>query len=758
MDDYEAQLEAFLNGPKPSLEAQASKMSEELHKLEREKSELEAQLEASVDIAKTRGIIATVIEMTADHVIIKSEYNDGLLALFRSIEGRQYIGQSRNRIPRKHWLETRKKLKNLGVQVVDLPLIIEVPVIDEVSQFKVAPDAKPFVSEPTPIPVIPTPEAAVVTPEIETIETTWTISLAQRHIRAKPAEGMLTTWQIRQLPGSEWSYNEKAYKIPLSEAWRFADALKEVEGVVYTEEVEALIVHQLSQRKKIDEIADLDRGIIYLDYEMGDGHKLRHFQEVGCDFIEATDGRTLLADEMGLGKTWQALAYAIKNNLRTVVICPASLKNNWAREIMKLSGKRPLTLFGAVPSQFDMVRMVAEPPQFTIINYDIAGRKTVTKTITKDKEGFEHERTDVEFLWMELINMSRPDLVVIDEGHYIKNVDSNRSQAVRQVKAPRIIIMTGTPVLNRPSELWAMATLLQPEIFPAYETFLRQYTYNGKYTRNIDELRQVMKTFMIRRLKKDVVADLPPINKITEYHELSPKAQKLYDKVLMGVYEAVAEYSPSGNVIQTQVTNILAQIQRLKMVCAIDKVDRIAEMATDMWDSSEGDDNRKVLIFTQYKAVAYAIWQRLADQGALSFVSRTPTEFKTADSSERDRLVQQFQTDSAIKYMVVTEKTTKEGHNITAAGNVIFTDLFWTPAGHSQAEGRAYGRLDNLHSINSYYVVTDMDGDSIEEWILDLLFKKSEMINEVVEGVEGSRDVSVMNELIQMLKNKGGLK
>jgi SNF2 family DNA or RNA helicase len=259
---------------------------------------------------------------------------------------------------------------------------------------------------------------------------------------------------------------------------------------------------------------------------------------------------------------------------------------------------------------------------------------------------------------------------------------------------------------------------------------------------------------MIRRLKKDVVKDLPPINRMNKYHELSPKAQRIYERIEQGVYEMVAEYDAKGQSREMSVTNILVQIGRMKQVCAIDKVEDTADLATELYDQTDESEDRKVLIFSQYKAVAYAIYQRLADQGALCFVRRGEDSFITADNNERDALVQQFQNDPSIKYLIVTEKTAKEGHNITAAGHVIFNDLFWTPAAHEQGEGRAYGRLSDLHTISSYYMITDMDGEGIEEWIMELLASKMAMINEVVEGVEGSRDSSIAMELIQKMKEK----
>jgi SNF2 family DNA or RNA helicase len=663
--------------------------------------------------------IVQAVMFTGATIVTHSDFDEDLLSIFRSIKGRAYRGAQENMIPLSEW-------KSFVEQVEKLPggeVKIAKEIADELDWHVNAPN--------------------------------WHISMTARWIICKFGPRAIQT-HMYSVPGAEYRREEKLWRAPLTEGWKIYKALETVDGVVYDDDVQAMIVGQVEARAQLDKIAKMDRGEKYLDYDFGSNgeYKLREFQEVGCEFVDAAGGKVIIADEMGLGKTWQALAYAIKNNLRTIVICPASLKANWAREVKKLTqGFKPTVLEGAEPSQYTLIKFITEPPKFAIINYDIVGRKMEHLKQWVSEDGRKHEEQQTRYLWVELINMSKPDLVIVDEGHYIKNVDSNRSMAVRQLKVPKIIFMTGTPVLNRPGELWPMLTMINPEQFPAHETFLSQYTYDGKTAKNVEELRTLMRPLMIRRLKKDVVKELPPINRINEYHELSPKAKKLYDKVLQGVYQAIEEYSASGSGgNEMGITSILAQITRLKQVCAIDKVDASAELARQLYDETDESGNRKVIIFSQFKGSAYAIYQRLMDDGALSFVSRGSNDFITANSEDRDKLVQQFQSDPTKKYLVVTEKTTKEGHNITAAGHIIFNDLFWTPAGHEQAEGRAYGRLSNLHSINSYYMITDMDGDSIEEWIMELLASKMRMINEVVEGVEASRDVSVVMELIEKMK------
>lgn len=664
----------------------------------------------------SKPIEVKIVSLVGGNILIENDWREDVIAFLRTIPNRSYRGHRENLIPLNEWGGFEKGMKELP----NVKLLISDTMKKEIEWYLTAP--------------------------------VWHVKIGKRQFECF-AGPRAATHVVYKVPGAVWVEKQKMMQVPMSEGWRLYQELQNIEGVIWEENASAFVIDQIEKRGMLDKIATMTRGIKYLDFDMN-GIKLRPFQEVGCEFVDATGGRALVGYEMGLGKTIIALAYAVKNNLRTVVISPASLKPNWAREIFKCTGQRAVVYSGGEPTQHDLVTALTKPPQYSIINYDIVGRKAEIKDTKLDTEGYVHEANQTRFFWVELINLMKPDLVIIDEAHYIKNMDSNRSKAVRMIKAPRVLCMTGTPVMNRPGELYPMLALLAPEQFPAYETFLTQYTHDGRTARNVEELRQVLRSVMIRRLKKDVVEDLPPINRMNKYHELSEKAAKIYKRVAEGVYEMVAEFDAKGQGGEMSVTNILAQIQRLKMVCALDKAEDTSDLATELYDQTDESEPRKVLIFSQYKAVAYSIYQRLADQGALCFVSRGENEFITADNNKRDAMVQQFQTDPEIKYLIVTEKTAKEGHNITAAGHVIFNDLFWTPASHEQGEGRAYGRLNDLHTISSYYMITDMDGDSIEEWIMELLARKMAMINEVVEGVEGSRDSSIAMELIQKMKEK----
>lgn len=557
-------------------------------------------------------------------------------------------------------------------------------------------------------------------------------------------------YKFEKILGAEKDWTKKRVRIPFTEGYRIAEVLQDVTGVVWAEDAKEFVVKQIESRKILAELRTKE------DYELPkhfaqehwekNGIKARPFQNVGVAFALHNGGRALIADQMGLGKTIQAILYALvrraqKPYYKVVVVCPASLKPNWGREITKFSGEKPLVMAGSVPSKYDIITMLKHPGTFIVMNYDMVGRKIEHKDEHTDENGHKHISDKKRYLWAEAINLIQADLVILDESHYIKNTDSNRSAAVRTLKSPEIIQLTGTPVLNRPGELWPLLTMLKPEMFPSEEQFIRQYTYDGKHARNVDQLQAALSTLMIRRLKKDVVKDLPPINRMFKYTELNERFQNVYDRVLEGVFNTIDR---AGNEIQKSVPNILVQIQRLKQVCELAKREATADLATELNDSAKeaGEQYPKVIIFSQYVSAVRDLAARTSESGSVYFTG-------AQSPMERQNIVDKFQNDPSINILVASTKAAQEGLNITAAGHIIFHDLMWTPAAHEQAEARAYGRLSDCHSVDSYYMLCE---NTIDEEIYKLLEAKMRMITEVVEGAAQVKDDSILMALIQKLR------
>lgn len=557
---------------------------------------------------------------------------------------------------------------------------------------------------------------------------------------------------LRAIPGEQYDAAKREHRIAFSEAWRLYKLLDNQPHVYYDEDAREFVEKQIHFRAQLDVIAMMTTP---KEEHVLNGHKLFDFQGVTVEYgqaIEEAGGHGLIiGHEMGLGKTpcsisileWLCDTAKAK---KCLIICPSNLIPNWERQIKKFTGMRPYHFYGEKVSDYDLAKIVTGTDRYYIISYDIIS--TVTKfpeewKVLEDgtkKRIPEHNR----FLWIEALNFGRFDACAIDEAHYVKNVGSNRSQAIRELKIPRFYPITGTPLLNRPGELWPLMWLVDKEAAGPYETFMKNYTNDGKNTRNVEELREVLRPLMIRKVKKDVLKELPPIRRIVREHTLSPTARKQYEKVLDGLKYDVTKWDGSADNTQV-ITAILAKLQAMKQVCSWDKVSYVTDLATELYD--QGTDYHKVLIFSQYvntPPVVYEVQKLLSPECLV--VSGND------DINERMKNVDRFQNDPAVHFLSCGLHATREGLDITAAGSVIFTDLDWTPGNHWQAEGRAYGRMSDLHTITSYYIITL---DTIEEDIWELLGFKEDIFNTVIEGAEATRDVSVAMELIKRIKERG---
>lgn len=525
------------------------------------------------------------------------------------------------------------------------------------------------------------------------------------------------------------------FNVAISEGYRLWQATQSWPKCEWALDAKELVLKDLEKRSELDRLWDTNESRLKLTYN---GYILRPFQNQSIEFLEMVNGRAIIAHSPGLGKTLCAIAFKEYKQLPSaLIVCPASLKLNWAKHIENITGHTPMILSGSLPSEFDMFALLyREKPKYVIVNYDVLGsRKELVETDPTNGLKTTRER----YYWLELLNNAKFDLIVLDESHRIKNVESNRSKAAIRLVAPHTICLTGTPVLNRPGELWAQLTLVSPEEFPSYENFLQTYTFDGKTAKNVTILRQMLRRLMFRKTTKDVVKDLPAIERVDEFFELNEKYRDLYTKALEGIYLKLNSF---GEEIHSQdITSILAEIMRCKQICSAAKVERVAELAVDLSDNDEG---KKVLIFSQFKETVYNVSTLLGNE--------VVTVTGDIDNEEREKRVHEFQTNDTIKFLVGTWQTMGEGLDLTAASYVIFADLFWTPASHQQCESRAYGRLSDLHPVVSYYIRAVK---TLEDWIMELLFSKLKIIEEVVEGVSNANE-SIANDLIKRIRMEMG--
>ena len=449
--------------------------------------------------------------------------------------------------------------------------------------------------------------------------------------------------------------------------------------------------------------------------------ELYNHQIEGIKFLKEKK-RAILADSMGLGKSRVAIVAAGETeNKRTLVVCPASLKINWEREVHMVYPEDEVGIWGT-----DEMMTTMEQSVWHVVNYD-----QLEKHIEKI-DGFKY------------------GTIIFDEAHYAKNTKSKRSKIALALskKAENVYLLTGTPIMNRPIELYNLLRMIRHPLGDNWVTYIRRYCgawqRTNKYTggkfwdvsgaTHLDELKERMRGVFLRREKKGTV-DLPEkvISNVTL--ELTPEQQKTYDTAWDSYIEFL-ENNPLDE--EKDIDNIirarhLVEIQKLKQVCSLAKVGRIVESVENAVESGE-----QVVVFTQYTETLERIKEGLKK-------AKIATEsISGSDNGEtRQRHVDSFQA-GRIKVLVGNIKAMGVGITLTASSHVIFADMVWCPGDHEQAEDRCH-RIGQNSMVNVYYYIIK---DTLEEDILELLSRKTKIIKHILEG-EKAKDVNIAKEVIK---------
>ena len=426
--------------------------------------------------------------------------------------------------------------------------------------------------------------------------------------------------------------------------------------------------------------------------------KLYPFQEKGVGFLERKRGRALIADEMGLGKTIQTLAWLQLHPELTpiIIVVPASLKLNWSREIrdwMTNSGTVQI-ISGTTPS-----RLVGD---MIIINYDILSA------------------------WIDEIKRIEPQVLVLDEVHYTKNNQAKRTKAAKKLGKfiPHVIGLSGTPIVNRPIEIYNAINIIDRTVFPSQWEYTEKYCarrYNGfgwdvSGASNTEELNyKLTNTIMLRRLKKDVLPDLP--DKVRSYvpieldnvedYQFAERNFILFVRVQKGI-EAANRASNA---------QALAEIEGLKQLAVKGKLKHCIDWIRDFLESDE-----KLVVFATHRFVIDALMQEFPKVAVKVDGSVT--------GKNRQLAVDSFQRLSTVRLFVGNIKAAGVGITLTAASNVVFIEIGWSSGEHSQAEDRCH-RIGQQNSVNIYYLLAS---NTIEEKIMKLVNKKAKVLDQVLDG------------------------
>ena len=435
--------------------------------------------------------------------------------------------------------------------------------------------------------------------------------------------------------------------------------------------------------------------------------------------------KAILADDMGLGKTRQAIVAMVEATPQGpwLVVCPASVKQNWAREIWLAHADAEVCVVGPAPAPG------AEFRGWVVVNYDILAN-------VKDQ----------------LLQLSLQGLV-FDEAHYLKNHTSKRSKLARELVAERpdavVHCLTGTPLTNRPRDLFPLLQLTGHPMGRSFLSFAKRYcnaSHNGygwvtDGASNLEDLRTDLHGVMLRRTK-DQVLDLPP--KLRTWLPIDvPEGTALQQtrrvfELLLAARGGPAASNGAGRPLAKGRDRIqlLAALTNARLAISKAKIQGTKEFVEGVVDQGE-----KVLVFTSFDEPAKKLAAAFGAQAVL-LTGATPV-------AKRQALVDRFQSDPSVQVFVANLVAGGTGLNLTAASQVVFHDLDWVPANHWQAEDRAY-RIGQTRSVSVTYLVA---ARTVDEFVRTTLETKSALVESVVgDAAQAALDRDLFAQLEKLLE------
>jgi SNF2 family DNA or RNA helicase len=487
------------------------------------------------------------------------------------------------------------------------------------------------------------------------------------------------------------------------------------------------------------------------------------FQAVGISFLH--DIKTgLLADEMGLGKTPQAIGAIHRlwkegRVRKALVVCPTSLKYQWKEEIGKFTEHKGIVIDGTPKQRKEQLEEFASTDEylFAIINYELV-------------------RND-----LESIRKVRVDALVADECHRIKNWKTKTSEAMKMLDAPYKFGLTGTPMQNKPDELWNVMDWLDPTILGNYWAFRNRYVVTGEKfgKRNVEigykrlgELRKRVAPKMLRRMKIDVAPELPEMVFNKYRVEMTPEQQRIQDAIqqeFTDLLKEIQQFNERNQYLQEEEEehpkqgqmlgffNLLLAVSdapELLLMSDSNMAGRYHNMLTDKPKSPKLDElekiceeniesgNKKIVIFTQFARMQTLAVDRLTEMGGVEVINGSMKPF------ERQAALDNFKYNEAINFLVCTDAA-NYGLNMQFANVLINLDIPWNPATYDQRAGRVH-RIGGEHK--NVFIIDIITQGGIDEKVEEALYRKRELAGQIVEKNDEER--AMMNRLSANLMSK----
>jgi len=601
--------------------------------------------------------------------------------------------------------------------------------------------------------------------------------------------------KVKALPKRRWDKAKRAWLVPLGLGGRageilraksdplldaIADSIFDLPGVAHAvKETEAAL--GLSRAVNGD-AAGKEGAAVVKDVEaslaphLPAGLELYPFQAVGVGFMATNKGRAIVADEMGTGKTIQALAFLIhevaqgRNPFPCVVVCPAVVKLNWEREankwLSKLDGIQVHVCNGNKPAP--------EGTDLAIINFDLMSRRV---KIEETKEGRRKVITVKEVVGLP----AKPATVIVDESHKIKNPKAKRTKATTQYSnlADNRLFLSGTPMLNRPIELFPTLSCVRPEEWRSFWAFAKRYAgaYRGRFgwdmsgASNLEELRNRLHPIMLRRKKEDVLTELPPKRRARLTLELSNRGE--YNRAERDLINWLKETTKAMTLAEAEEAGLtgeaadkeasrkanakasaakraehLVRMNALRKLAGVGKVKAAVKWIGDLW---EADGERKLIVWAHHKDVVAEVISQVHEQfpevGIVSLTGDTT-------QARRQEVIDSFQEDPEVKLYVGTTTAGGIGITLTAASDCLFLEREWVPGDEEQAEDRAHRIGQAGPSVTCWYA--DAEG-TIDHDFAELVEGKRVIAGQVIDGNKPVVAKSRLGEITRLLAERHGM-
>ncbi|MCY3974056.1 MAG: SNF2-related protein, partial [Simkaniaceae bacterium] len=461
---------------------------------------------------------------------------------------------------------------------------------------------------------------------------------------------------------------------------------------------------------------------------------LRNYQIEGIRWLERLRFMYLsgiLADDMGLGKTVQALVAITQHLARAtepaLVVCPTSLVYNWKEECHKFNPDLRVLVIDGMPAQ--RKRLIENAMRYDVVI-------TSYSLLQKDIEPYE----SIRFSYM-----------ILDEAQHIKNRGTRNAKSVKRIKAQHRLVLSGTPIENALEELWSLFDFLMPGFLGSYERFVERYlrSVGKEQVKHLTYLRKKVAPFILRRMKEDVLDEVPPLSENIYHTQLTGTQKELYRSYAKSARDELVKLVERDGFDKVQI-HVLATLTRLKQICCHPAI--FAKERAEPGDSAKYDmllELLETLIEGNHKSVIFSQYTKMLRIMQTDF-ERLGIRFAYLDGASKDRLetVKRFNEDPAISVFLVSLKAGGTGLNLVGADTVIHYDMWWNPAVENQATDRVY-RIGQKEKVSVYKLVTL---DTIEEKIVEMQNKKKGIVKKIVSCDDEAVTKLTWEDVLELLR------